>query len=373
MLSCFCVRYSRVGHERRSEALSYAQRPAPAAPVSVGPLSAAAVSQDALFHRLHQLLTEVDTDALGQCPRQLGVGGRCFDCLPTREDVMSWIDGRKPVCLDLLQPNCSVLSFGVNHDFSFEEAMEDLGCAVHAFDPTMGVESYRRSRGIHFHSLGIGPSDTEFGGFPVASLGSIARRTRLQRGVVDYLKLDVETSEWEALHQQLTTAGDLLRVKQLNVEFHLFQWQPVITEGVGMRQLIAGPRVPYEDALRFAAVLEALRKAGFGLASSDPNTACHQFAGGCLSILYNTHWVNTNINSMSVEWGSLQLYNFFRVGILAPLQGLVVSPKNILLGRGKDRNAERSLDWTHSDRSALNALYAQLNPIRCDNIEVPGE
>ena len=253
-------------------------------------------SPDSLFRRLHELLTSVDRGARDQCQSVYGAGGRCFYCAPaTKEDILSWSDGEKPVCLDLLQANCSVLSFGINHDFSFDEAMEDLGCVVHSFDPTMGVNSYRRSKGIHFHSLGIGSSDSDLGGFPVASLGSIVRKTRLQTWVIDYLKLDVETSEWETLHQQLTTSGDLLRVKQLNIEFHLFQWSPQIAEGTGMKQLIEGTKILYDDAVRFTAVLEALINAGFGLVSSVPNLSCHHYDGGCLSTLYDTHWVNKKL------------------------------------------------------------------------------
>ena len=260
--------------------------------------SSAAAFSDAVFERLDQLLTTIDRDARASCPHLYGAGGRCFHCISTGQNtsertVLYTLDGRKPVCLDLLPANCSVLSFGVNHDFSFEDVMADLGCAVHAFDPTMGVDSFRRSRNIHFHNLGIGSSDTDLGGFPVATLGSIARLAGWQSGGIDYLKLDVETSEWEALHQQLTTAGDLLRVKQLNVEFHLHQWSPVIASGEGMKPLQSV--VSRTNAVRFIAVVEALRDAGFGLVSSDPNLLCQNFKGGCLSFLYDTHWVNKKI------------------------------------------------------------------------------
>ncbi|XP_043191555.1 methyltransferase-like protein 24 [Amphibalanus amphitrite] len=257
--------------------------------------------EEAVFRKLDELLTAVDTEARASCLHLYGAGGRCFHCARSRQNdsdrsVVYALDGRKPVCLNLLPANCSVLSFGVNHDFSFEETMEDLGCMVHAFDPTMGVSSFRKSRNIHFHSLGIGSSDAELGGFPVASLGTIVRRARVRPGTIHYLKLDVETSEWEALHQQLTTGGDLLRVQQLNVEFHLLQWSPTIAEGEGMKV----PRrneVSRENAVRFIAVVEALQAAGFGLVSSDPNLVCQDFEDGCLSFLYDTHWVNKKISA----------------------------------------------------------------------------
>ena len=52
------------------------------------------------------------------------------------------LDGNKYVCLDKLYNdvrtgNCLIYSFGVSGDWSFEEAMSQLGCTVRAFDPTI--------------------------------------------------------------------------------------------------------------------------------------------------------------------------------------------------------------------------------------------
>ncbi|KAK7085795.1 hypothetical protein SK128_017050, partial [Halocaridina rubra] len=69
-------------------------------------------------------------------------------------------DGRKAVCLDpvlgITPGNCSVLSFGINNEWSFDDAFDRFGCKVYAFDPTMGAEDHQRSTNIRFLNLGIG-------------------------------------------------------------------------------------------------------------------------------------------------------------------------------------------------------------------------
>lgn len=49
------------------------------------------------------------------------------------------IDGQKAVCLDTevrpIKGKCLVYSFGVNNEWSFEDAMDQYGCDVYAFDP----------------------------------------------------------------------------------------------------------------------------------------------------------------------------------------------------------------------------------------------
>ena len=51
------------------------------------------------------------------------------------------LDGNKYVCLDQLYEdvqtgNCLIYSFGIAGDWTFENAMADLGCTIRAFDPT---------------------------------------------------------------------------------------------------------------------------------------------------------------------------------------------------------------------------------------------
>ncbi|XP_047469026.1 uncharacterized protein LOC125025125 [Penaeus chinensis] len=65
----------------------------------------------------------------------------------------------KNVCLDarfgVVPGKCVVFSFGINHDWSFEDEMAEFGCKVFAYDPTMDVESHQRSPNVQFFATGI--------------------------------------------------------------------------------------------------------------------------------------------------------------------------------------------------------------------------
>ena len=57
-------------------------------------------------------------------------------------DGCGGMDGHKFVCLDKLYAdvqsgNCLIYSFGIADDWTFEEAMAELGCTIRAFDPTI--------------------------------------------------------------------------------------------------------------------------------------------------------------------------------------------------------------------------------------------
>jgi len=45
------------------------------------------------------------------------------------------VDGQKAICLDLgvapIFGNCTVYSFGIDYEWSFDEAMESYGCRVY--------------------------------------------------------------------------------------------------------------------------------------------------------------------------------------------------------------------------------------------------
>ena len=151
--------------------------------------------------------------------------------------IINWnnvtgIDGQYPVCLDatvrptLSSTPCLVYSFGVRDEWSFEEALERYGCEIFAFDPSMNKGDHDHSSKIHFHKLGLGPKDSNStaAGWTLKTLDSIYRMLQPRHGenVIDYLKIDIEWNEWDALKQILTTDEDMLaKVRQLSVEFHL--------------------------------------------------------------------------------------------------------------------------------------------------------
>ena len=62
-------------------------------------------------------------------------------------------DGYKWVCLDpalglLDTDSCLIYSFGVDHDWSFDDNVQRLQCEIHAFDPSIGLKDHQRSARI---------------------------------------------------------------------------------------------------------------------------------------------------------------------------------------------------------------------------------
>lgn len=144
-------------------------------------------------------------------------------------DPPTGMDGQKAVCMDRsVAPrpmNCLVYSFGINNEWSFDEAMEDYGCQVLAFDPSMNVDDHDHSAGIHFYNIGIGGADdfNEERNWTIRALSTIyttLASARHGRVPIDYLKMDVEIAEIYAL-PQIIESKMLDNVRQMGVEIHL--------------------------------------------------------------------------------------------------------------------------------------------------------
>ena len=79
------------------------------------------------------------------------------------------VDGQYAVCLDPAvtpeQPgkikSCLVYSFGINNNWSFDEAMEEYSCEVFSFDPSINKTDHDLSKGIHFYDIGFGDKDVD--------------------------------------------------------------------------------------------------------------------------------------------------------------------------------------------------------------------
>jgi hypothetical protein len=150
------------------------------------------------------------------------------------------VDGQYTVCLDKAvgpalpyeyhdprrgQNRCLVYSIGIRDDWSFDEAMEKYGCEIFAFDPSLNKTNHDHSERIHFYNLGIADRDyvNHLNGWTMKALDSIYRMLIPRHGakVIDYLKIDIDWSEWDVLKQIINKSQMLGKIRQLTIEFHL--------------------------------------------------------------------------------------------------------------------------------------------------------
>ncbi|XP_018018344.1 uncharacterized protein LOC108674871 [Hyalella azteca] len=143
------------------------------------------------------------------------------------------IDGEKAVCLDAnVAPtpgSCTVLSFGINNEWSFDDAMEEYGCKVYAFDPSMRRRAHLRRHKIHFQPWGLGGATGQvtFRNNKTPIIGQVytyrdvLKKINESNSVIDYLKIDIEGSEVDFFNNVLSDDVELLaNVKQIGMEIH---------------------------------------------------------------------------------------------------------------------------------------------------------
>ena len=128
-------------------------------------------------------------------------------------------DGQKAICLDSkIAPSpdkCIVYSFGINHEWSFDEAMELYGCEIFAFDPSMNVSSYNRTEYIHFHQMALDSYDKKGWGKyedvltrTLSSIYEILKPYHGDEAIIDYLKLENSVSTFRQLAKILQSIED---------------------------------------------------------------------------------------------------------------------------------------------------------------------
>ena len=133
-------------------------------------------------------------------------------------------DGGWNVCNDPKyrpKPPCNIYSFGIDNDFSFDEAASEIyGCTVYSFDPSMNKPSHKHSERVWFFNVGIAEKDyTNGNGWKLRTLGSIKEMLNHTGQKIDILKMDVESAEWGFLNQVFST-NILKSIGQLYLEFH---------------------------------------------------------------------------------------------------------------------------------------------------------
>ncbi|XP_046556314.1 probable methyltransferase-like protein 24 [Haliotis rubra] len=143
-----------------------------------------------------------------------------------------------------VKPPCLVYSFGIWKDWSFDDAMGNVGCEVHSFDPSIGKASFNRSKNVHFHDLGLSGKDSDTyvptkdiyvnktTTWKIRRLKTIMEMLGHTKRHLDILKIDIETSEWPAV-KDIAASGLFSKVRQFAVEWHLFPTYPNKSEYIG--------------------------------------------------------------------------------------------------------------------------------------------
>jgi hypothetical protein len=153
------------------------------------------------------------------------------------------IDGAWFVCFDgKASPSyndCNILSFGINHDDSFDEVMNNqYGCNVYSFDPFVEpprVKQIRAKNNIQgtevelsknwwFYSLGITHSNSNENSFTkragFVSFEEILKEKKLQNRFIDVFKMDIEGGEWDIM-DKMNMDYLCKYVKQFVLETHI--------------------------------------------------------------------------------------------------------------------------------------------------------
>ncbi|KAK7085154.1 hypothetical protein SK128_002836 [Halocaridina rubra] len=221
--------------------------------------------ESSMAGNLHNLLTNPSIT----CKRMVRVGGR---------SCVGAYDGSKLVCLDnavFPRPlDCIVYSFGVGNDFSFDKRMQDYGCEVHSFDhdDDHEVYDYRQGPNHFFHKSRIGVKTGYYKACedyqhrmecdPVIryqTMRDIRRMLRHEATRVDYLKIDIEGSEWLVLKDIIYNSTVLESAKQLAFEIHMDGLHNATLEDKN------AALVKYLD------VFYLLNQQGFEMAAYEPN------------------------------------------------------------------------------------------------------
>jgi FkbM family methyltransferase len=150
--------------------------------------------------------------------------------------------GKHYVVLDFINKDSLVYSFGIGEDITFDlELMNRTGCEINAFDPTPKSLNWIKKQNLpekfKFFEYGLSDKDgilkfdpppnpewvsykeSKDGSFefPVKSLSSVKAELGHQHKRIDFLKLDIEGSEYSVIDNVILQK---LNPIQMSVEFH---------------------------------------------------------------------------------------------------------------------------------------------------------
>ena len=209
-------------------------------------------------------------------------------------------DGQKAVCLDYAvapPPNkCLVYSFGINNEWSFDDAMELYGCEIFSFDPSMNVSNHNRTESIHFYQMALDDVDKDewnkSKSIPSRTLSTIYKMLKSLHGgdssIIDYLKIDVETNEWRVLPQMIES-GMMDKVRQLAVEIHLDCDQSI------------------DNCRQQAGILQSLEDYGMVRFDSKPNMYSKSLNNDSVFNSYEIAWYNNRLIVRGLHQHSIKI------------------------------------------------------------------
>ncbi|CAK8681484.1 unnamed protein product [Clavelina lepadiformis] len=123
---------------------------------------------------------------------------------------------------------CLVYSFGINNDFTFDDAIAQLGCEVHSFDPSMNLaDKTVRKSGVIFHKIGISNEDKDrgFNGWKMRTLKTLLYELGHLDRHLDFLKVDTDRGDGtgfeDIVMQELLETGLYKCVRQFSFELHM--------------------------------------------------------------------------------------------------------------------------------------------------------
>jgi uncharacterized short protein YbdD (DUF466 family) len=182
------------------------------------------------------------------CKDKRRVGGG-LEQLNRAPNSLNRIDGAWFTCFDddfALKKDtaCTVLSFGINNDPSFDQAVnKQFGCRLESFDPFVEANQFKTARKKQgptavslpisdkwtFHRIGLSAPNGKKNGLFVsdiqkkigvmATLDQILAYTGLTNKPIDLFKMDIEMAEWPFL-EHLDMNYFCSHVKQFHIETH---------------------------------------------------------------------------------------------------------------------------------------------------------
>lgn len=259
---------------------------APAAPAPSTEAPPNAVSEAEALDALRALGSALSTTCTSRPAADGKKTWRCADpgtCKRRQAFGSGW--GKHELCHtpSLDAPDCTVLSYGIHQDYSFDSAAGKAGCRVFSLDPTVAHKSVLGPEQVRFLNFGA-PGVVENDAWVVVSPMALRRMLASSRGDGEApprlaaLKMDCEGCEYVLYRDTMAQDPHFWDdVDQLAIEVHVPAY--------------AGFMQSREQMLGWGKLLVLLERSGLRLADADiTSCAPHHEKAGCLPELVDLGW-----------------------------------------------------------------------------------